>query len=362
MTTPATTYTHALTSDQAKRLRLLLGERGYTLREAPYALFAAAKGKVQLTVYEKGPKIVVQGKETSDFVRFILEPEILGAAELDYIEVQHPEYFEPHIGVDESGKGDFFGPLVIAGVYTDSTVTPLLLEAGVQDSKRIGSDTRIREIAKLIKCVPNLRSIVIKISPERYNVLHAKFGNLNRLLAWGHARTIENLLEAVPACPKALSDQFANPRVLERALMEKGARITLVQRTKAEADPGVAAASILAREAYVDWIARASERLGKTIPKGAGPAVKTFARELVTERGADFLALCAKTHFRTAHEVAPEHFAAPPPPPSGRGAQIAEEIGRINRQNWLNFREFVALSRSASELLPNFTIWILVSR
>lgn len=311
-TSSASTYTHALSLEQAERLRDLLKDQDFSFREVPYALYAAGKGKVQVVVYEKGPKIVVQGKEMQDFVRFVLEPEILGAAELDYIEVQHPEYFEPHIGVDESGKGDFFGPLVIAGVHTDREIVHQLMEAGVQDSKRIGSDAQIRKIAKLIRCVPNLRSSVIKISPTRYNELYQKFSNLNRLLAWAHARTIENLLEEVPDCPRAVSDQFANPKVLEKALMEKGKTIELVQRTKAESDPAVAAASILARDAYVDWLERASERLGRRIPKGAGAQTKAFAKEIVAERGPEFLGLSAKTHFRTAHEVAPDHFAAPP--------------------------------------------------
>jgi len=310
---PATTYTHALTREQADKLQTLLQARDFTFREVPYALYGAAKGKVQLTVYEKGPKIVVQGKEAADFVRFILEPEVLGAAELDYVEVQHPEYFAPHIGVDESGKGDFFGPLVIAGVYTDAQLTPLLLDAGVQDSKKIGSDQRIHEIAKLIQCVPNLRTSVIKISPTRYNELYKQFGNLNRLLAWAHARTIENLLEEVPDCPRAVSDQFANPKVLQKALLEKGRGIELEQRTKAESDPAVAAASILARATYVDWMERAAKRLGRKVPKGGGAPAKQFAADLVAERGPEILELSAKTHFRTAHEVAPEAFPAPPP-------------------------------------------------
>jgi ribonuclease HIII len=249
-----TSHTQALTAAQAEKLRALLAERGFEFMTKPYCLYAATKPKVNVLVYEKGPKVVVQGKGTEDFVTNLLEPEILGEAKLGYEEVHQPEMFQPHIGVDESGKGDFFGPLVIAGVYVDGEAVRRLREIGAVDSKRIGSDERIAKLAAEIRQVRGLAWEVIAIHPERYNQLYAKFGNLNRLLAWGHARVIENLLERVPDCPRAISDQFANPAVLQRALQERGRGIELVQRTKAESDPAVAAASILAREAFVGWL------------------------------------------------------------------------------------------------------------
>src|SRR5882757_8799169 len=123
-----TSYTKPLTREQAERLRAAMEEKGFVFEEKPYCLFAAAnKGaKLNVAVYEKGPKVVVQGKGTEDFVKFTLEPEVLGAAELGYEEVNRPEMFAPHIGVDESGKGDFFGPLVIAGAYVDQRMARTL--------------------------------------------------------------------------------------------------------------------------------------------------------------------------------------------------------------------------------------------
>ena len=120
------------------------------------------------------------------------------------------------------------------------------MEAGIQDSKRIGSDQRIRDFADMIRKTPGATQSVVMIGPERYNQLYNRFKNLNELLAWGHARVIENLLEARPDCPRALSDQFANPRLIQKALMEKGKGIELQQRTKAESDLAVAAGSRLA--------------------------------------------------------------------------------------------------------------------
>jgi ribonuclease HIII len=298
-----TSYTHALTDLQAEKLRTLLDERGFSFMTKPYCLFAAEKAKVNVLVYEKGPKVVVQGKETEDFVTNLLEPQILGEAKLGYEEIHHPEMFQPHIGVDESGKGDFFGPLVIAGVYVDGDLARRLREIGAVDCKRISSDARIAKLAADIRNVPGLVWEVIPIHPERYNELHAKFGNLNRLLAWGHAKVIENLLERVPDCPRAVSDQFANPAVLQRSLQSRGRGIDLVQRTKAESDPAVAAASILAREAFVGWLKSQGERFGTEFPKGVSQNVKQCAVELVKMHGSRALSAVAKTHFRTFHEV-----------------------------------------------------------
>jgi len=298
-----TTYTKPLTGEQAARLQTLLKGGGWRFEEKPYCLYAASKPGVNVAVYQKGPKIVVQGKETGEFVSFLLEPEILGAAELGYEEILQPEMYAPHIGVDESGKGDFFGPLVVAGVYLDAAGARHLREEGVMDSKRISSDGRIEALAKVIRGTPGVRHEVIVIQPKRYNELYLKFGNLNRLLAWGHAKVIETLLERVPNCPRAVSDQFANPAVLQQALQAKGRAIELVQRTKAESDPAVAAASILAREGFVRWLATASGKWGLTLGKGVSAQVKAAASQFIAGNGREALAEVAKLHFKTTQEV-----------------------------------------------------------
>jgi ribonuclease HIII len=298
-----TSYTAPLTREQADRLRTALTEDGFEFCEKPYTLFAAQKGKVNVAVYEKGPKVLVQGKGTEEFVQFTLEPRVLGEAKLGYEEVHSPEMFEPHFGIDESGKGDFFGPLVIAGAYVDAGIARKFLEAGIQDSKRIGSDKKIRDLAAMIKQTTGAIHSVVSIGPEKYNELYAKFGNLNRLLAWGHARVIENLLEARPDCPRALSDQFANPKLIQSALLERGRGIKLDQRTKAESDLAVAAASILARERFIDWLEKTGKSYGVTLPRGASAEVKKIAGKLVALHSPAILTKVAKTHFKTAQEV-----------------------------------------------------------
>jgi len=308
-----TSYTHPLTTEQAAKLRALLKELAFEFAERPYTLFFAQKNKLSVAVYEKGPKILLQGKGIEEFVQFELEPKILEEAKLGYEEVHSPEMFEPHFGIDESGKGDFFGPLVIAGVYVDREIARKFMEAGIQDSKRIGSDKRIRDLANIIRTTPGAVGDTVTIGPERYNDLYEKFGNLNSLLGWGHARVIENLLERKPECPRALSDKFADASVIEKALLKHGQAIKLEQRTKAESDLAVAAASILAREAFIDWLERHGKTWGMKLGRGVSSDVKAAARKIAENGGPAALRKVAKLHFRTAHEVAPAHFAAPAP-------------------------------------------------
>jgi ribonuclease HIII len=305
-------YTHALTNDQATKLRGLLEELGFEFAPKPYTIFFGQKNKLSVAVYEKGPKVLVQGKGVEEFVQFELEPRILGEAKLGYEEVHTPEMFQPHFGVDESGKGDFFGPLVISGVYVDAGIARKFLDAGVQDSKRIGSDARIRALADSIRKDSLGLVDTVLIGPERYNDLYAKFGNLNKLLGWGHARVIENLLEKKPDCPRSLSDQFADARVIQQSLLQHGRKIDIQQRTKAESDVAVAAASILAREAFINWLERRGKALGMKLGRGVSTDVKEAAAKLVEAKGPDILREVAKVHFRTAHEIAPATYAAPP--------------------------------------------------
>jgi ribonuclease HIII len=299
---PLHSQTYPLTPEQAERLRGILKERGFVFSEKPYTLYAASKDKLSVAVYEKGPKVLLQGRGLEDFITFVMEPDILGEARLGYEEVHDPEQFEPHFGIDESGKGDLFGPLVVAGVYVDADLARHLRDAGIRDSKGIGTDKKIRELAEVIRKsgAPHER---IVIAPEKYNQLYAKIGNLNRLLAWGHARIIENLCARVPGCPRALSDKFADARVLQKALMEEGRRITLDQRTKAESDYAVAAASILAREGFIDWLDRHGNELSIPLSKGVSAKVKESAARVVTTYGAAMLPKVAKMHFKTASEV-----------------------------------------------------------
>lgn len=203
------------------------------------------------------------------------------------------------IGIDESGKGDYFGPLAIAAVYVTPDLEPDLRLMQVRDSKRI-SDGRILEMARDIRLV--CRHSVVAIGPPRYNDLYEKIGNLNRLLAWGHARALENLLEQVD-CGLAISDQFGDERLVLNALLQKGKQIKLLQRPRAEEDLAVAAASILARAEFLTRLKRLSEEVGTSLPKGASQAVELGARMVIKKHGIESLRTVAKLHFKTTQAV-----------------------------------------------------------
>lgn len=202
------------------------------------------------------------------------------------------------IGIDESGKGDYFGPLVIAAAHVTPEIEPELRLMEVRDSKKI-SDGRVLEIARELRQV--CKHSIVTINPQKYNELYPKFRNLNRLLAWGHARALENLLEQVD-CPLAIADQFGDERFVLNALLEKGKKIQLVQRTKAEADLAVAAASILARAEFLLRLKRLSDEIGTTLPKGA-THVELVARMVVKKHGEAMLENVAKLHFKTTKSV-----------------------------------------------------------
>ncbi len=212
----------------------------------------------------------------------------------------HPRNRIERIGIDESGKGDYFGPLVIAAVFVDGTTQGELKLMEVRDSKKI-SDGRILELAPDIKTI--CPHSIIAIGPKKYNELYSKIKNLNRLLAWGHAKALENLLERGVACERAISDQFGDERLILNALQEKGRKIVLEQRTKAESDLAVAAASVLARAEFLIRLKQLSGEVGTTLPKGASPAVERAARMIIKKHGQERLGSVAKLHFKTTQAV-----------------------------------------------------------
>lgn len=211
----------------------------------------------------------------------------------------------PIIGTDESGKGDYFGPLVSAGVYVDEQTAKDLFACGVKDSKNLSDNANLRlaqEIAKICKG----RFVIIEISPERYNLLYEQFKkekkNLNTLLAWGHAKAIEEILSKVD-CEVAIADQFADERFILGKLQEKGKKLRLIQMHKAEQNIAVAAASILARARFLKKLSKLSNEYKIDLSKGASQTVIENAKKIVDMHGKDSLRKVAKLHFKTTNEV-----------------------------------------------------------
>jgi ribonuclease HIII len=207
---------------------------------------------------------------------------------------------ETLVGVDESGKGDYFGPLVIAGVYVDPTLSKVLRGMGVADSKTL-SDAVVRELStKIRETCPH--SVVVLNNPT-YNDVYQKIQNLNVVLAWGHARVIENTLQQVPGCPYALSDKFGPDHLIRDALRKKEIKITLFQRTKAESNVAVAAASILARAMFLEYIENFEKRYAHPFPKGCSDAVVKTAARFLKKHGRTELGEVAKLHFKITPQI-----------------------------------------------------------
>ena len=297
-----TSYTFALSPDQQAAVLQELRRGNYTPVTVPHARAAGDRPGCRIVLYASG-KCLVQGRNAREWVEFVLEPQILGAVATGYDDVRDPDARRPHMGIDESGKGDFFGPLVIAAAYVDEPIVRELKRMNVRDSKTITSDRKALEMGRELRQLLRDRHVLVSIGPRAYNRLYASIGSVNRLLAWGHARAIENLLAKVPDCPRAVADQFGPERQIRQALLKAGRSIELIQRTKAESDPAVAAASVLARAAFLEALARLREDFGGAFPKGASEAVRQDAGSLISRKGPAVLLDVAKCHFRTADQV-----------------------------------------------------------
>ncbi len=209
------------------------------------------------------------------------------------------EKFITHIGTDESGKGDFFGPLVIAGVMVDENSAKIFKELGIKDSKTL-TDKRMLEMMTQIQ--KHAKFSVIAIGNAKYNELYKNFGNLNKLLAWGHAKVIENILEK-NSCEYALSDKFGDESLIKNALQTRGRSIRLEQMVRAESDIAVAAASVLARATFVQKMKQMELAFGCDFPKGCNSIVKDAAAKFIEKHGKERLIEVCKTHFKTYKEV-----------------------------------------------------------
>jgi len=300
-----TLYTIKLTDEQMALVKEWCERRLWEYYDVDYAHFGYKGDQVNIVGYRSG-KLVVQGKKTEDWVSFVLEGEITHDPKLGYDEVLNPEWFEDHAGLDESGKGDLFGPLVSCCVIATDGMVNEWREAGIQDSKRITSD---KAILKLDKVIRETKGVVVKrmaLRMAKYNELYGKFGsNLNRLLAWQHAKCLESAL-AEKEVPWGLLDQFSKQPLVQRALTKGGFAATefdLRMRPKAEEDPVVAAASICARAEYVRRMAELAKEAGVPLAKGASKTVKEQAKTIVQKFGDERLGDFAKLHFRTAFEA-----------------------------------------------------------
>jgi len=298
-------FTYRLSEAQQTILGNLLKNGNYRPVTVPHAKFAARTRECTVAAYGSG-KCLIQGKGAQDFVLFVLEPFVLKSAQLGYEDILNPEAAQAHMGIDESGKGDFFGPIVVAGAYVDESLVDPMRRMNVRDSKSISSDNAAIDLGRELRALLGRRYNIVRIGPQAYNRLYFKMRNVNSILAWAHARAIENLLEVLPGCPRAISDQFGSKEQVKGALMKNGRRIQLIQKPRAESDLAVAAASVIAREAFVRALKKMERDYGRPFPKGASPAVRKAGVELADKRGVNVLLDTAKCHFKTTDAILKE--------------------------------------------------------
>jgi ribonuclease HIII len=298
-----TIYTIKLDEEQLQKLEAICDKRVYGYYHVDHSLFAfkAPHEQVNIVAYKSG-KVVIQGKGTEAFVQNVLEVEVTGEPRLGYDEVLHPEWYEPHAGVDEAGKGDLFGPLVSCCVIADGQMVNDWQAEGVKDSKSLTDGS----ILRLEKIILRTKGVVVKktfAGMQRYNELMSKpNANLNKLLAWYHSKSVRAALEQRKV-EWGMLDQFSKAPLTQQQLKKDGVDFNLKMQTKAEADPVVAAASICARAEYIRQLRKLSADYGEELKKGASAQVKMQGEELVAKMGAHRLKDFAKVHFKTAYEI-----------------------------------------------------------
>ncbi|MDR1435911.1 MAG: ribonuclease HIII [Puniceicoccales bacterium] len=297
---PIALYSCSLDAGQMEKLENSCEASGWESYFVDHATFAFRGPRVNVVAYRSG-KLVVQGKGTEEFVKYTLEPEISGECALGYDEELHGDWFEEHGGMDESGKGDLFGPLVSACVVAGGKTVKEWIGAGVKDCKSIGTSEKIFELAKIIRNSAGATVEFFSLSMRKHNELYGGFGeNLNRLLAWYHSKSLSNALQR--SSPKrVLLDQFSKQPLVQKFFPNCPAAIEM--RPRAEEDPVVAAASIVARAEFLQSLDRLSAQADEQLLRGCGEAVFQQAQRLVRRFGANRLGEFAKLYFSTAQRA-----------------------------------------------------------
>jgi ribonuclease HIII len=249
---------------------------------------------VLLNVFSTG-KVAVQGKSSG--LRDLLEGRIAARGGDRATEVRtgtRPALDgTPRVGVDEAGKGDYFGPLVVAGVrITGEEMAKELQNLGVRDSKSLGVDT-VRSMAERILRGAGEQNVrVVTLSPREYEARRSSAGNVNKLLDEIDAEIIGKLEDEVELV--VVDEYAASARERLHPFVPEGVRLEV--RKRAEDDAAVAAASIVARARYLEEMEELSRRVGFELPRGSAHVIEA-ARRVVEELGEEGLEGVAKTSF-----------------------------------------------------------------
>ncbi len=267
------------------KLFLWLKDRGFSFKDKEYAFFKAEKDGISLIFYKSG-KLLIQGKRAEDLYDNI-----------------RSEFFEKResawMGTDEAGKGDYFGPLVVAGVVVWPDDENYLLKMGIKDSKRL-SPAKIKELAGLIK--KSFLYEVLIVSPEKYNILYEKRKNLNHILRDAHIEIIKKLSKKAPIS-RVVVDKFSKNSKISDYFREK---VKIEEIVGGERDVACAASSILARYTFEREMVNMSARYRFEFPKGSGKKVRDALLLFLNRFPKEELKKVAKLHFKLTREVLDE--------------------------------------------------------
>lgn len=282
-------------------LHNMLIASGFKFSTPPYTRFRAVGTDISCTLYQSG-KLMIQGKRAMDFIELVMRPKFPYLFATDFsTQNETPTKFPKiaHIGSDETGKGDFFGPLVIAALYADPAGIDKLIAMGATDSKLLTDDKIIPLATAIENAFP---SAVVTLFPNEYNPLYASIGNLNHLLAFAHAKAIAQLKNKTQA-ELAWVDQFSTAPLVSNELRKQGVNIKIEQFVRGESDPVIAGASLIARKHFVLGMAKLENEYGEKLPKGAGQPVINAGVKILNTRGKGFFSHVAKTHFKTIETI-----------------------------------------------------------
>ncbi|MFH0946698.1 MAG: ribonuclease HIII [Planctomycetota bacterium] len=281
----------------AERIRAQLEQDGFRLGSAPYATFEAVGSDVRVTYYPKKQKLLLQGNGTGGLL--VRLSELLGPPPEDRSEPADHQIEETTIGSDESGKGDYFGSLVVAGCRVEPKDLPWIEKMGVKDSKLASRHAILMLEGRILD---RLETAVVELEPVEYGRRHEETGNVNRILGEAHARVIRELRKS-GGCNRAVVDRFGGEHLVRDALGRAGKNLTLIQIPRAEANPAVACASFIARARFLRSLERLSDEVGVDLLPGASREVEDCARKVAAVGGRELLARVAKMHFKTTQRV-----------------------------------------------------------
>ncbi len=286
-------------TQRARELRARLDDGRFEFRPVPYAQWSVKGDGVVATLYTSG-KLVIQGGSPELFAeRYVgSDYEARGPAREKRARAPSAAAIDhgATVGSDECGKGDYFGPLIVAGVRLEEGQAEQLRRSGVRDSKTLSDEACLKLGGALRGVYPHA---IARLDPPEYNALHRRAGQLNDMLADLHARVIEELHR--PGM-RVVIDQFADARVMQKKLARLD--IALEQRPRAESEPAVAAASVIAREEFLLAMRALSDEYVVELHKGAGAPVDRVARQFVALHGKEALGRVAKLHFKNTARIA----------------------------------------------------------